>query len=90
MEKLDKITLGKMQEIQNINIEPADNGGCVLRYTVYKPAAKHSDSSYDNHTELFDDDEVGFALDRIRDLYKANLEARKTGKAEVMPMAKEG
>ena len=83
MEKLEKITLGKMQEIQNINIESADNGGCVLRYTVYKPAAKHSESSYDNHTELFDDDEVEMALNRIRDIYKANFEAKKTGKAEV-------
>lgn len=85
--ELEKVTLGKMEEIQSISIEPADNGGCVLRYTVYKPAMKHSDSTWDNHTELFDEDEIEKALDRIRDLYKANFEAKKTGKATIEPPA---
>jgi len=81
--ELEKITLSKMQEIQSINIEPADNGGCVLRYTVYTPSMKHSDSMYDSHTELFDEDEIGTALDRIRDLYAANLNAKKNGKSKI-------
>jgi hypothetical protein len=81
--ELKKISLSKLQEIQSINIEPADNGGCVLRYTVYTPHSKNTESDYDSHTELFDEDEVETALDRIRELYAANLEAKKTGKAEI-------
>ncbi len=88
MEKLAKIELTKLQEIQNISIQPADNGGCVLNYSVYKPAAKHNESEWKNHVELFDEDEIDLALNRIKDLYRANLEAKKTGKAEVSPMAK--
>ena len=45
MEKLEEIKLTGKQEIQNISIEPADNGGCVLRFTVYTPSMKHSDSN---------------------------------------------
>ena len=79
--ELETIKIKGMQEIQNIGIEPADNGGCVLRFTVYTPSMKHSDSSYDSHTELFDEDEIEGALDRIRELYRLNLEGKKEGKS---------
>lgn len=81
--ELEVIKLKGLQEIQNIGIEPADNGGCVLRYSIYTPTAKNSESGWDSHTELFDEDEIETALDRIRDLYKANLETKKSGKAEL-------
>ena len=80
---LQEIKLEKMQEIQSINIQPADNGGCVLNYSVYKPAMNHSDSEWKSHTELFDEDEIEMALDRIRALYKANLDNKVNGSAVV-------
>lgn len=79
MEELKPVKLAKMQEIQNIGIEPADNGGCILRYTIYKPALRNSDSEWKSHTELFDEDEIESALDRIRELYRLNLENKKSG-----------
>lgn len=81
--ELEKIKLSGLQEIQSINIEPADNGGCVVRYTVYTPSKKNNESGWDNHTELFDETEIELALDRIKELYKANLENKKSGYAEV-------
>jgi hypothetical protein len=86
--ELEKIKLSGMQEIQNIGIEPADNGGCVLRFTVYTPSMKHSDSNWDSHTELFDEEEIETALDRIRELYRLNLDNKKSGKNTELP--KEG
>jgi hypothetical protein len=83
MEKLVEIKLSNMQEIQDINIQPADNGGCVLSYSIYKPAMKNSDSEYKRHTEVFSAEELELALDRIRNLYKANLEMKVKGSAEV-------
>ena len=76
--ELKEIKLKSMQELQSISVEPADNGGCVLRYTIYTPSAKYSDSNYDSRTELFDEDEIEGALDRVRDLYKANMNAKKS------------
>jgi len=78
--ELKEIKLKSMQEIQSINIEPADNGGCVLRYSIYTPSAKNSDSVYDSKTELFDEDEIDVALDRVRNLYKANISAKKSSR----------
>jgi len=89
--ELKEISLKGMQELQSINIEPADNGGCVLRYTIYTPSAKNSDSSYDSRTELFNEDEIETALDRVRELYRANMDAKKSGKATVdAPVKAEG
>lgn len=88
--ELEKIKLSGLQEIQSINIEPADNGGCVVRYTVYTPSKKNNESGWDNHTELFDEEEIEVALDRIKELYAANLENKKTGKAEVASYPKQG
>jgi len=81
MEELEVIKLKPLQEVQNINIEPADNGGCVLRFTIHTPSKTYSESNYDNRVELFDEDEIESALDRIRDLYKANIEGKKTKKS---------
>jgi len=81
--ELKEIKLKGLQEIQSINVEPADNGGCVLRYTIYTPSAKYSDSNYDSRTELFDEDEIETALDRVRELYRANMDAKKSGKATI-------
>lgn len=75
--ELEAIKLKDKEEVQNISIEPADNGGCVLRFTVYTPSMKHSDSNWDSHVELFDEDEIDTALDRIKELYRLNLQNRK-------------
>lgn len=90
MEKLEEIKLTGKQEIQNISIEPADNGGCVLRFTIYTPSMKHSDSNWDSRTELFDDDEIDTALERIKELYRLNLQGKKNKKGSDEPMKSEG
>ena len=75
--ELEKIKLSKMQEVQSINLRPADNGGCTLSYSIYTPSAKNNQSSYDEHNEVFADNEIEEALDRIKELYRANLQAKK-------------
>ncbi len=70
---MEAIELKKNQEIQSIRLEPADNGGCVLRYTLYTPSMQHSDSEWDEKTEVYPDGEVeDVALPRILELYKAD------------------
>lgn len=71
------ISLKAMQEIKNIGLEPADNGGCILRFTIYTPSVKHSDSNWDDHIEIFPPEEIEDALDRIRELYKASFATRR-------------
>lgn len=79
--ELEKIKLTGMQEIQNIGLEPADNGGCVLRFTIHTPSKTYSESDYQNHTEVFEDDEIDTALERIKDLYRATLAVKSKGNA---------
>ena len=54
-------------------MEPADNGGCVLRYTLYTPSMQHSDSMYEDKVEVYTDDQIAdTVLPRIMELYKAD------------------
>lgn len=70
---MEAIKLTKYQEVKNIAMEPADNGGCVLRYTIYTPSMKHSDSLWDDKTEVYSDEEIEtVTLPRILELYKAD------------------
>ena len=75
--ELVKISLKKNQEIQSISLNPGDNGGCSLRYSIYTPSLKNSDSVWDERNEIFGDGELDNALARITELYKANLSNRK-------------
>lgn len=75
--ELEKISLGKMQELQSVNLRPADNGGCTLSYSIYKPAATHRESTYEEHNEVFGEDQIEEALERIKSLYKASLSSKK-------------
>lgn len=70
---MDAIKLTKNQEVQSIRLEPADNGGAVLRYELYTPSMLNSESTWENKTEVFSDGEVEtVALPRILELYKAD------------------
>lgn len=80
--ELTPISLMANQEVQNICVEPADNGGCVIRYTLYTPALRNSESVYDSKTEVFNEDEVEtLAMDRIVELYKADMAAKRDKKS---------
>jgi hypothetical protein len=80
--ELEKIELTKNQEIQNICMEPADNGGCVIRYSIYTPALRNSESVYDSKTEVFDEDEVETtAMRRIVELYRADMASKRGEKS---------
>lgn len=59
------------QEINNINTDVADNGGLIVRYTLYTPAKKNSESQWDDKTYIFDNCEE--ALDFIRELFQAKI-----------------
>jgi hypothetical protein len=80
---LDKIKLSSNQEIRDINVEPADNGGVALRFSIYTPSLRNSESVWDSRTEVFPEDKVETeAMDRIVELYKldiANKKAKKSG-----------
>ncbi len=79
--ELKPIKLKDKQDLRNINIEPADNSGCVVRYTIYTPALRNSESTWDEHVEVFSGDEVeDKAMARIVELYKADLAAKIASK----------
>ncbi|MCK4822241.1 hypothetical protein KA005_41140 [bacterium] len=70
---MEVINLNKNQEVQSIRLEPADNGGAVLRYELYTPSMLNSESTWENKIEVFADGEVKtVALPRILELYKAD------------------
>lgn len=70
---MEAITLKKNQEIRDIRMEPADNGGAVLSYEIYTPSMQHSESTWDRKTEVYVDEEVEtVALPRILEMYKAD------------------
>ena len=69
---MEAIKLTKHQEVRNIRLEPATNGGCVLSYTIYTPSMQLSESSYDEETEVYTDEQFEeTVLPRITELYKA-------------------
>ena len=87
---LEELKLKKNQEIRSINLEPADNGGCILRYTIYTPAIKNNESNWDEKNEVFPADEVdSVAIPRLVQLYKLSLSSQKI-KAQNISSAKEG
>ena len=59
-----------MKKFEDIRIEPADNGGCVLRYTKRgKPENAKSDfanCSYEYKTEVYSKDEMPNALAKMQ------------------------
>ena len=74
--ELEKPKLARLQELQSVNLRPADNGGCVISYSIYTPAKTHSESRYKECTEVFSSGEMEEALDRIKELYRASLKAK--------------
>ena len=79
---MEAIKLTKNQEVQSIRMEPADNGGCVLRYTIYTPSKQHSDSKYDDKVEVYTDAQIeGTVMPRIMELYKADYANAMTNHA---------
>jgi len=86
---LPDIKLSKLQEIQSMYLRPADNGGCTLSYSIYTPSRTNTQSSYDEHNEVFSEDEIEEALDRIKELYRASLASKKS-KVEQPKMAANG
>ena len=70
---MEAIKLSKNQEVQSIRLEPADNGGAVLRYELYTPSMLNSESTWENKTEVFSDEEIEtVALPRILELHRAD------------------
>ncbi len=87
---MEAIKLTKNQEIQSIHLEPADNGGGVLRYTIHTPHMQNSDSVYDEQTEVYSDEEIEtVALPRILELYKANYAKAKSKHPTPAPLTAE-
>ena len=80
--EMEKIALTKGQEVESIRLEPADNGGCVLRYTLHTPAAKNSESNWKDVTEVYEEEDFETkALPKILELYKANYYGKKANNA---------
>lgn len=92
--ELKAIKLKDKQDIRNIGLEAADNGGAVLKYVIYTPSLKHSESVWDEHTEVFAAEEVETTcMNRIIELYKADLAAKaanKNSNGSSSPMAMKG
>ena len=75
---MEAIKLGKNQEIQSIRLEPADNGGVILSYEIYSPAATHMESTWDNKKEIYKEDEIEtIVFPRILELYKDSYNNKK-------------
>jgi len=68
---METIKLSKNQEIKDIRLEVADNGGVVLKYCIYTPAIAKKESNWDDKVEIYSlpDD----AYPRITELYKADI-----------------
>jgi len=76
---LEAIKLKDKQELRSINLEPATNGGAIIRYTIYTPAMKNSESIWDERSEVFSEDEIeDKAMPRIVELYKVSLASKKS------------
>lgn len=45
------------KEIRDISVKRADNGGYVLRYSIYTPAGAISESVWDDQTLVYGKDE---------------------------------
>jgi len=74
----EEVTLKSRQEISSISLRPADNGGCVLTYTIYTPSLKETQSEWDEHTEVYGEDEIETkALPKILELYRKDLNLRR-------------
>ncbi|HDY67505.1 MAG TPA: hypothetical protein ENH85_06925 [Candidatus Scalindua sp.] len=88
---MEAISLKKNQEVNNISMRPADNKGCILSYTLYTPSMQHSDSEWDEKTEVYTDDQVeDVVLPRILQLYRASYANSMAKNSEAPPMAKGG
>jgi len=55
----------------NARLEVADNG-YVLSYTEHTPAAKNSESIWNNKMEVFTDKDINKALARLKALFVYN------------------
>jgi len=89
----DEFKLPKGAEIESIRLEPADNGGVVLRYDIYTAASTHSESKYESKTEVYTEDEMEEKVwPRMKQLYQAQFNQAKikalTAKAAIPPPMK--
>ena len=76
---MEEISLTGQQTLDSIRVDIADNGGAVLKYTIYTPSGKHSESTWDEKTEIYEDEEIETKLlPRITQLYRTEI-ARKKG-----------
>jgi hypothetical protein len=72
-----KIKLDDKQQVQDVSLTPGENGGCMLTYCIYTPAKTHTESTYDRHNEVFGEDQMEEALDKIKELFRANINSKK-------------
>ena len=71
--ELPKIALKKGQEIQGISLEKSDNGGFVLRYTVYTSAPTKNQNGWDDKTFTYTSDQKKEAFDHLVSIYEQKL-----------------
>jgi hypothetical protein len=75
------IVLKPNQEIRDIRLEIADNGGVILRYCIFTPALSNTESSWNDHIETYEGEDFQTkALTRINELYQADLATKLTKK----------
>lgn len=60
-----------------ITLKPADNGGYNLRWNTEKKGLKRSDTYWQDHIEIFTDDDKDKAFGRLKELYEANFSNHK-------------
>lgn len=71
--EVEPIKLGKNEELESIRVKSADNGGCIISYTLYTPSGTHSESKWDEKTEVYGEGEFEEkVIPRIVELYKAD------------------
>ena len=67
-----------MKKFEYIRIEPADNGGCVLRYSQRVKAAdsksEFCNSYMEDKTEVYSKDEMAMALAKMQVLVETKEE----------------
>lgn len=57
------------KEIDYVNVDPADNGGVIVRWTEVDRASKQP--SWEDHTEVYSDIDVG--LQKVAELFKKKI-----------------
>lgn len=67
----------KGKTCDNLCVEPTDNGGAIVRFTVYTPSSKISQTTWDDKTFSFGEQEDEAAINFAVKVLRHNFEMKK-------------